>query len=465
VRRAALAALLALAAAPAAAAEERPREEDLFAAPPKPAATVPPLQPGERPGEDAIMAAPLPQPSLREDPLRIGGLLYPRLNVYWLQGVPPSQWILDAPSLVDAYLDVRPNDRLRGFVQGRLLYDVSVNEQSVNIYGLPTTAASVYLDQLWIRFDIARTVFVTAGKQHVKWGTGHFWNPTDYLHLRPLNPLAVFDARVGTTMLKLHVPWEQKGWNFYAMGLLEGPDAVNQLGQVGGAARIEAVFGTLEVGVDGVVQMGSQPRLGVDFSAGIGDFDVYGEAALRWGREVTQWRVVQTPDLAQGQAGTYQAYDPGFAPQAVLGVSRTWKYSDEDTFTLGLEGYYNSVGYTDPVIYPWLIFQQDFLPFYQGRWYAGLYLLLPKPGSWNTTNFVFSTIASICDRTFVSRIDFSIVLLTYLRLESYVAVHYGVRGGEFRFALEAPALPPYTTAPLSVPPPLVDLGLALRLSL
>ena len=96
---------------------------------------------------------------------------------------------------------------------------------------------------------------------------------------------------------------------------------------------------------------------------------------------------------------------------------------------------------------------------------AGLYLLLPKPGPWNTTNFVFSTIASICDRTFVSRIDFSIVLLTYLRLESYVAVHYGVRGGEFRFALEAPALPPYTTAPLSVPPPLVDLGLALRLSL
>jgi hypothetical protein len=35
------------------------------------------------------------------------------------------------------------------------------------------------LDQMWIRFDILETVFVTAGKQHVRWGTGRFWQPTD----------------------------------------------------------------------------------------------------------------------------------------------------------------------------------------------------------------------------------------------------------------------------------------------
>ena len=31
-------------------------------------------------------------------------------------------------------------------------------------------------------------VFVTAGKQHVRWGTGRFWQPTDYLHPRQAQP-------------------------------------------------------------------------------------------------------------------------------------------------------------------------------------------------------------------------------------------------------------------------------------
>ena len=35
----------------------------------------------------------------------------------------------------------------------------------------------------------------------------------------------------------------------------------------------------------------------------------------------------------------------------------------------------------------------------------------------------------------------------------------------FRFALSLPALPPYTGSPVDIPPPVADLGVALRLSL
>ncbi len=64
---------------------------------------------------------------------------------------------------------------------------------------------------MWLNFDILHTAFVTAGKQHVRWGTARFWAPTDYLHLQPRNPLLPFDARTGTTMLKVEVPWEELG--------------------------------------------------------------------------------------------------------------------------------------------------------------------------------------------------------------------------------------------------------------
>ncbi len=85
------------------------------------------------------------------------------------------------------------------------------------------------LDQLWVNFDVDHRAFVTVGRQHVKWGVGKFWNPTDYLHPVKRDPLATFDTRTGTTLVKLHVPWEKRGWNLYAVGLLE--DAGGDTGQ------------------------------------------------------------------------------------------------------------------------------------------------------------------------------------------------------------------------------------------
>jgi hypothetical protein len=465
---------LALLAAPA-EGQDRPAEEEMFGVPAAPAASQP--------------AA--PRLKLSEDTLKIGGMLYLRAQVYGYQGNPPSDWIFDSPNLVDVYLDVRPNDRVRGYVLGRLLFDPSASTGAPTVYGLSQQVYVGVVDQLWVRFDVERAAFVTAGRQHVKWGVGHFWNPTDYLHRLPRDPLSVFDARAGLTMVRLHVPWERTGWNFYGVVLLEGANPVSRLGDVGVGARAEVVLGTVEIGVDGVLQRGQGvtqqpilpppllypapatspgPRLGVDFSAGIWELDLYGEAALKWGSELPRWRIVTPPDFSAGYPGAYESYDPGFSPQGVLGATWSWKYSDEDALTIGAEYFYNSLGYTDPAIYPALIFYRDYVPFYVGQQYAGLFLLLPKPGSWNDTNFTFSTLGNLSDRTFVSRLDYDVMLLTYLRLEAHVAVNYGPSGGEFRFAFDFPAIPnpvppPNELGPYHYPPPTLDLGVGLRINL
>jgi hypothetical protein len=217
---------------------------------------------------------------------------------------------------------------------------------------------------------------------------------------------------------------------------------------VGGGARAEVVLGTVEIGADAVVQRENRPRFGVDFSAGIWDLDIYGEAALRTGGDVPHVRLDGT---------TYELQ--GFQPQVVVGGSWSWKYSDEDTLTLGGEYFYNAPGYEDGRIYPTLVAAalDGATPinfFYLGQRYAGAYLLLPKPGSWNDTTFTLSALANLSDRSYIVRLDHSVVLNTYLRLETYVAGHLGREGGEFRFAL-----------PGFVRPPVVDLGVALRVSL
>jgi hypothetical protein len=484
----------ALLAALPAAGQDRPSDEDLFggtASPPAqsgPAAAAP-----QRPSDEQILEGRVgglssSGPTVKEDPLKIGGLLYLRSQGQWQQGLPPSRWSLTAPSLVDGYMDVRPNDRVRGFLLARLSYDLSASTSGSSTTSLRLDDASggsgtflgtslqnptLQLDQLWVAFDVARTIFVTAGKQHVKWGVSRFWNPTDFLHPSARDPLSPFDARTGQTMLKLHVPWEKNGWNFYGMMLFDESQQAGKLGRIGAAGRVEMVLGTAEIGIDGLVQRGRDARLGIDFSAGIWDLDVYGEAALRKGTDVPRVR------------GVYDTYSPDdFRPSGTLGASWSYKYNDEDTFTLGAEYFYNGAGYSDSSIYPALLAQQfvdrlgHFTPFYLGKHYGGAYLLLPKPGRWNDTTFTFSAIGNFSDQTMVARLDYSVLLLTYLTFEAYVAGRFGQRGGEFRFSVPASAYPQLLSAlPLQSQsllagtlqslsaPPVIDFGIGLRVSL
>ncbi|BDG04089.1 hypothetical protein [Anaeromyxobacter oryzae] len=530
----ALAAAAVLAAGPA-GAQDRPSEEELFGNPQPPApeqrpaeaappAGKPPAPDEARRGEEAPVpkgtdrareaemfggtgspnAAPPPAEGVvsragaQEDPLKVGGQIYLRATSTWQQDVPPSDWILTSPNLLDVFLDVRPNERVRGFVLGRLSYDPTLvpgertpGQALTTVPGVSATPLQNprgVLDQLWLNFDPGRRVFVTAGRQHVKWGVGKFWNPTDYLHPVRRDPLAVFDVRVGTTMVKLHVPWEKRGWNFYGIAMFEDLagelEPVDRLGRVAAGGRAELVLGPAELGLDAMTQSGHRPRFGVDLSAGIWELDVHAEAALRTGIDGSHW--APGPPTPTDLLGYVRADPQGFTPQLTLGGSWSRNYSDEDAVTLGAEYFFNDAGYSDSSIYPFLLAgaplidptaptgQQlslrdptAFRPFYMGRHYAGAFVYLPRPGSWNDTFLTLSVLGNLSDRSFIARLDHAVLALTYLRVETFVAGHFGHRGGEFRLAFE---VPPGAEAFLPIDPrlgraPILDLGVALRVSL
>jgi hypothetical protein len=325
---------------------------------------------------------------------------------------------------------------------------------------------------------VGRRVFVTAGKQHVKWGVGRFWNPTDYLHPQRRNPLDVFDARAGATMVKVHVPWEARGWNHHGIALLDDPagkgDEANRIGKVAGGARAEVVLGSAELGADALVRRGQRPRFGLDFSAGVWDLDVHGEVALRTSPDVQLW---EETNPAGNVFLRYGKRKPeGITPQAVLGVSYALNYSDEDAIRFGAEYFYNGFGYDDPHVYPWLLRaailpteSNDFVPFYAGRHYAGAFALLAAPGSWNDHTFTLNVLANLSDGSATIRLDHSVVVNTYLTVESYLAGDVGTEGGEFRFSLDIPPLLVDPVGPLTPPirtqPAVMRAGVALRVKL
>jgi len=519
-------------------AQERPSEAAMFAAP-----SAPVVEPAPAPVPPAPtpVPAPAPKPEPRdardqlnlgtpeaaprfsaevapEDPLKIGGQIYLRAQSSALQGQNAANWTLSSPSLLDGYMDVRPNDRVRGFVLARTIFDPTLPATAST--GLSTTAGGsqggfssggtsslssllgaqatrtprVSLDQMWLRFDLKHVVFVTAGRQHVRWGTARFWTPTDFLHIQHRNPLDVFDARTGTTMVKLHVPWEARGWNFYAYGLTEGADATPTASAVAGAARAEVVWGASEMGLGALAQRGHKPKLAADVSAGIWDLDFYGEVALRFAQDIDRVgfnRGVDPSTLTLGtlpatgaldQAALAQYLGPavdmlypvapgsGVKPQVTGGVSYSIQYADKDVFTLGAEYFYNGLGYSDTAVYPGLILPHSQLLrepatfFYLGRHYAAVFATAPAPYSWDNTTFTISNLANLSDRSGITRLDYSLILLTHLRFEAFGAVHWGNNHGEFRFGTDALSLAGVPIVP-SRNPGLFDLGLGLRVSI
>ncbi|HLL01385.1 MAG TPA: hypothetical protein VK539_12420 [Myxococcaceae bacterium] len=417
-----------------------------------------------------------------EDPLKIGGQFYLRALAQGNEGVSFGETSFSAPTLVDGYFDARPTDRLRGMVVGRLSFDPTLLSQSTTVPGQgggTRANPSVLLDQAWLRFDIARTVFVTAGKQHVKWGTSRFWNPTDFLSPQRRDPLAIFDARTGASMLKLHVPWEDKGWNFYGIALLDNAGPASTLGRIGGALRAEVVLGQAEMGVSTVLQRGRKPRFGFDVSSALGPIDVYAEAALKKGSDTPLYRLPQgvTVDefleqirdipintLEDIKNLPVESYFPdGLTPQVSGGFTYTFAYSENDTVTVGVEYFYNSTGYNFAAAYPYLIAQGQYQPFYVGKHYGAIYALLVGPGSWDKTSFILSNLGNLSDQSFTTRFDVLHRALSYLSVEAYVAASYGNKGGEFRFALDYP--PFVVDGKALAPAPTVQVGAGLRINL
>ena len=92
---------------------------------------------------------------------------------------------------------------------------------------------------------------------------------------------------------------------------------------------------------------------------------------------------------------------------------------------------------------------------YLRRQYGAIFVNVPAPYDWNYTTFTLSNLGNLSDQSFITRLDYSLVLLTHLRFEAFAALHYGHKNGEFRLGL----------AELNVKPAFLDLGVALRVQL
>lgn len=456
-------------AADAGAAPARPDEASLFGgddAPTEPDAGAE----GRGRDEEQLLAGPLKSKfdtdEAVSDPLKLGGTLLMFGQGFFQEGRPFEQSSFSAPFVLDMYVDGRPSDRLRAYAVARLQFDptrptgdgagASTSAGTGALVGLtPATRSnpSVFLDQLWLRFDIARKVYLTIGRQKIRWGVSRVWYPTDFLNSQPRDALNPFDVRLGVNMVKVHVPVESLGWNFYGYGLL---DAVNltaagmQLQQLGGALRGEFVLGPAEIGVGAIWQQGRRPRYGIDISSSLGPIDVYAEAAFRDARDFVLFRYpgeLTQEDLLR-RVGDIEAYRPeGLLVQVSGGFSWQFNYTDKNFAILGAEYFYNPAGYTDVVGYQVKTFMPGFLgvtldpiqnvALYQGQHNVALTLAAPGIPGFDWITMALTNIVVLNDPSGLTRLDVIFRVLSFLNVQAFAGVLYGQTGGQLRFRLSA----------------------------
>ena len=349
---------------------------------------------------------------LLRDRLQIGGMFYARQGVAKARDVGFGAMTLAQSSLVDVYLDGRVNERVRAYVRGRLawnpLADVAAGAGSGFSAAGPGEEVRVGLDQLWLKWDLGRTAYLTLGSQHVRYGATRIWNPGDVVNRTRRNPLQFFDERTGVPMLKVHVPWEARGWNFY--GLLLTDDATT-LDKVGAILRSEVVVGPAEVGLTGLARKGDDPRVALDVSAGVWELDLMAETGLQVGDGEVLW-------------------------QASAGVAWTWPYREDDSLTVGLEWFHNPQGFeserdaVDAAAKALLTgAASPIVPLYTSRDYVGALAVVASPGDWKDVSVSAIALTSISDRSGLVRLALQGRVLTDLGVEAFVAGVWGE--GEF----------------------------------
>lgn len=214
------------------------------------------------------------------DILSLGGIYYQRAELSGSRLLQATTLNPSVPSLVDLFVDVKPSESVRSFVRGRLLFDPLDPNLS---------KPQVLLDQLWIKFALADRVFITAGRQQIKWGSSRVWNPTDFLRQPNPLPLDVFDLRTGVDMVKVNIPWEEMASNLWLVATADLNGPPEQRIRYGGAARAEVTLGPSELSATAAFQQGRRPRYGLDWNIGLGIFDFNAEVALVHDSPVKLW--------------------------------------------------------------------------------------------------------------------------------------------------------------------------------
>ena len=377
-------------------------EEEMFgseskpspAASPSPSASPAPASAapqGASPVSASLTDASLVKSNALGEMLTLGGRLSIDTNILKNKDQKLADAALVHSTAAELYLDARPSDNVRGFIRGTISSNTG------------TTANPVFsLSETWIKWGSSGALFTTLGKQKLKWGAATFWNPTDFLAVQPKDPLADFDVRPGANLLKLHLPIEKSGHNFYALVSMDDSQSAHDPRV---AARAEMNYGLryLSGELTATVAGGrKQPQqFGLDLNTSLGVVDFIAEAALTKKSKRQFYKSTTEPDGTR-KVTSYSRENETLS-QVVTGLRYDLKYSESDSANLSIEYFWNDFGSSDVVSEAMSFIRGQSQRLYLASRYMGANLVFVQPGPLNDSTLLLSGLWNLTDKSWLAR--------------------------------------------------------------
>ncbi len=369
----------------------------------------------------------------KKEPLfQMGGLFFSRIESAFYEKVSLKKNVLVFPQMLDVFVDVRAHPRVRAFARGRVKYNPASSASLGFNAGFATAQNGVFLDQLWLKYDVWDTVFLTVGRQAVRFGAARFWNPTDTVNPARRNPWAVFDDRTGADVVKAQIPLPALGTTLYA---LVSPGVDGFLGSLGGVLRAEVLMKHMEWAFTASYHQNQPIRVGVDASGSWGPVDFWMEHALLY--KDPQPFYTGSLDVKTFQEPQPHDRSSVWLSQSVWGLETGFKYNDQDAVRVGVEYFWNRRGYASSDLYPYLLYQNAFHPLFMGKHYVAGYVFLDKPFVFNNSSWTFSALGNASDRSWLTRFDLKTEWFQRVVGNFFVAYHGG-GNGELHYQLHLP---------------------------
>ncbi len=288
------------------------------------------------------------------DRAEIGGRLRIESTTFFSKNKKPKDANTSNGSGAEIYIDAKGENNSRALLRAQLKQ------------GADNSNPSVSIDEAKIQFALLQKVFVTGGRQKIKFGTAKFFNPTDFLNAQTRDPFALDDRRPGIDALKIHVPGE--GYNLYGIAL--SPDT-KKFGDTGGYWRGELAFSKGEVSVSGLEIRNKHSHIGADASLAVGDFDVFCEAGIANKSQISS------------------------------GVNYEFKINESDSMAIALEHYYNENGFTNKANYIPALQTGTNKSLDLGKQYLAASAYLAKPKAMSKTTLFAAVIENLNDSSFI----------------------------------------------------------------
>ncbi len=232
--------------------------------------------------------------------------------------------------LGDIYLDARLPGGYKGFGSFELIHDSSTGGDD------DKKQTTVSARELFVDFNIARHLYLRAGKQVLQWGRCYLWNPTDTINIEKKSFLNKLENREGTDGLKAHIPFGT-AVNLYGFADLTG---ASETSSIAAAGKFEFLISGTEMALSAWGKREYHPVYGYELSTRILGIDVKGEAS--YSRGSNSQKVVNS-----GATLTLSSDDETNIYRGSINLARDFDFGDKaKSLNFSFEFFYNGDGYS-----------------------------------------------------------------------------------------------------------------------